>query len=44
MKTCLTEMASERHGGHRYDPAEFGIDPNALRQRFSFYSDRFLGT
>jgi hypothetical protein len=42
MQACLSEMASERHGGHSYDPAEFGIDLHALRERFRFYSDRFL--
>ncbi|MBW8785989.1 MAG: sulfotransferase [Novosphingobium sp.] len=30
-----------QHGAHEYDPAEFGLDPAALRERFRFYSDRF---
>jgi hypothetical protein len=31
----------EKHGAHEYDPADFGLDPAALRERFLFYSDRF---
>jgi hypothetical protein len=31
----------EKHGGHRYDMAEFGLEAGALRERFRFYSDRF---
>ena len=34
-------MPREKHGAHTYDPAEFGIELNALRQRFAFYADRF---
>ena len=29
-------------GAHRYDPADFGIDPEAMRHRFDRYRDRFL--
>jgi hypothetical protein len=33
----------DKHGAHGYDPAEFGLDPERLRARFAFYSDRFKG-
>ncbi|MET0376612.1 MAG: sulfotransferase [Rhizorhabdus sp.] len=31
----------DKHGGHTYDPADFGLDIAALRERFGFYSQRF---
>lgn len=31
----------DRHGKHRYDAAEFGIDLAQLRERFDFYTRRF---
>jgi hypothetical protein len=31
----------DKHGGHSYNPADFGIDAAELRERFRFYSDRF---
>jgi hypothetical protein len=30
-----------RHGVHRYAPADFGIDPDALAERFGAYRDRY---
>lgn len=30
-----------KHGAHSYDPAEFGMETTALRERFGFYSKRF---
>ena len=33
--------ASQRPPGHTYDPADFGIDLEALRARFRFYTERF---
>ncbi len=30
-----------RHGEHRYQLADFGLDPAAVRARFAFYSKRF---
>ncbi|ANY25168.1 sulfotransferase family protein [Gordonia terrae] len=35
------EAAQPRHGKgrHRYTPEEFGIDPDALRERMAFYTD-----
>jgi hypothetical protein len=34
-------MPREKHGAHTYDPADFGIDLAALRERFRFYTARF---
>jgi hypothetical protein len=33
----------DKHGDHRYDAADFGLDIGALRERFRFYADRFGG-
>jgi hypothetical protein len=41
MRAWRESMPREKHGAHTYTPAEFGIDVNALRERFRFYSDRF---
>ncbi|GAA0325665.1 sulfotransferase [Sphingomonas oligophenolica] len=35
------EAARDKHGRHLYDPADFGLDPHRLRDRFAFYSRRF---
>jgi hypothetical protein len=35
------ENPRDKHGDHRCDAADFGLDDNALRQRFRFYMDRF---
>jgi hypothetical protein len=29
------------YGAHHYDPATYGLDVGALRERFRFYTDRF---
>ncbi|MFQ5515134.1 MAG: sulfotransferase [Myxococcota bacterium] len=29
------------HGEHRYDPEDFALDRDEIRERFSFYSERF---
>jgi hypothetical protein len=31
----------DKHGDHLYQPAEFGLEPAALRERFRFYTERF---
>lgn len=31
----------DKHGSHSYDPADYGLEVAALRERFGFYSDRF---
>jgi hypothetical protein len=41
MAAWRERMPREKHGAHVYTPAEFGIDLDALRRRFGFYSDRF---
>lgn len=41
MEAWRRDTPREKHGAHRYDPADFGLDPAALRARFRFYSDRF---
>ena len=41
MEAWRTNMPRDKHGAHAYDPADFGIDFHALRERFRFYSDRF---
>ena len=35
------ETPREKHGEHRYDPADFGLSVEGLRERFRFYSERF---
>ena len=41
MQAWRDSTPREKHGAHALDPAEFGIDIAALRERFRFYSDRF---
>lgn len=41
MEAWRRDMPREKHGSHRVDPAEFGIDLDSLRERFRFYTDRF---
>jgi hypothetical protein len=41
MRAWRENSPRDKHGGHSYDAAEFGIDLATLRQRFAFYSDRF---
>jgi hypothetical protein len=43
MEAWRRETPRDKHGGHTYDPAEFGLDPQQLRMRFAFYSERFKG-
>ncbi|MFC3714029.1 sulfotransferase family protein [Sphingoaurantiacus capsulatus] len=40
METYLTR--ENRHAAHRYDLADFGLNADAIRERFSSYSARFL--
>lgn len=35
------ETPADQHGGHRYDPAELGIDVAAVRARFAYYAQAF---
>jgi Sulfotransferase family len=43
MEAWRRETPRDKHGGHGYDPADFGLDPAQLRDRFSFYAERFKG-
>jgi Sulfotransferase family len=43
MEMWRRETPREKHGSHHVDPAEFGLDPAKLRERFAFYSNRFKG-
>ncbi|MEO5587868.1 MAG: sulfotransferase [Novosphingobium sp.] len=41
MEAWRRDTPREKHGGHSYDAADFGLDPAQLRKRFRFYSERF---
>ena len=41
MQAWRQNTPRDKHGGHSYEAAEFGIDPDALRERFRFYDERF---
>jgi hypothetical protein len=41
MMKWRAEMSREKQGAHSYDPADFGLSVEGLRQRFRFYSERF---
>ena len=41
MRAWRQTTPRDKHGGHSYDPADFGIDLRALRERFRFYAERF---
>lgn len=41
MSTWLEANRAHRHGGHRYTPDEFGLDPEAIRERMSDYRAAF---
>lgn len=43
MEAWRRDTPRDKHGSHRVDPGEFGLDPQQLRQRFAFYSQRFPG-
>jgi hypothetical protein len=38
----LADNPQDKHGVHRYTPADFGLDADRLRARFDFYTRRFL--
>ena len=29
------------YGVHRYEPSTYGLDPDAIHERFAFYTDRY---
>ncbi len=39
MQLWLAENPSGKHGAHRYDLAEFGLDPATINNRFASYRD-----
>jgi hypothetical protein len=41
MEQWRAQTPREKQGEHRYDPADFGLSIEGLRERFRFYSDRF---
>lgn len=41
MKVWLQERGQDAFGRHRYDPAEFGLSEDGVRERFLDYSTRF---
>jgi hypothetical protein len=41
MQAWRERTPRDKHGGHSYDPADFGLDVDALRERFTFYNQRF---
>jgi hypothetical protein len=41
MEKWREQTPREKHGDHRYDPADFGLSAVALRERFRFYSEHF---
>jgi hypothetical protein len=41
MEAWRRETPRDKHGGHDYDAADFGLDPAELRERFRFYSERY---
>jgi hypothetical protein len=42
MRAWSDGNARDRQSVHEYHPEDYGIDLNALRRQFSFYSDRFV--
>ncbi len=42
MRAYSAENPAGRHGTHRYEPAEFGLDPDQVRARFAGYTERYL--
>lgn len=41
MRAWWTQSSQDRSGPHRYDPAAFGLDLEAIREQFAFYYERF---
>jgi Sulfotransferase family len=41
MRSWRENTPRDKHGVHTYAASDFGIDPDRLRQQFSFYSERF---
>ena len=41
MKAWRESTPRDKHGRHEYNPADFGLDTAALRERFRYYTERF---
>ncbi len=41
MRAWRENTPRDKHGGHSYEPADFGLDVDELRARFGFYAARF---
>ena len=41
MRAWLAENPQGKHGGHRYAPEEFGLDDDAMAERFAAYLEHF---
>ena len=41
MEKWRSQTPRQKQGEHRYDPADYGLTPEGLRERFRFYSERF---
>jgi hypothetical protein len=41
MAVWRRDTPRDQHGEHRYDAADFGLEPARLRERFRFYTQRF---
>lgn len=41
MREFLAANPKDKHGAHRYGLEEFGLDPQAERQRYRFYTEGF---
>jgi hypothetical protein len=41
MKRFIAENPKDKHGIHRYAPEEYGVDPDAVRESFRPYMERF---
>jgi hypothetical protein len=42
MRAWLADNAQHKHGRHRYTPAQYGLDPDALERRYADYTARYL--
>jgi hypothetical protein len=42
MQSWRQNTPRDKHGRHDYEASDFGIDPAQLRERFRFYTERFL--
>jgi hypothetical protein len=41
MRTFLADNPRHKHGGHRYELSDFGLELGAIRERFEAYCERY---